>query len=56
MTIEEMENDERIMAVNDDVVAFVKLKCRKCIEAGAFISKCESNPYKGLCEKNTKAG
>ena len=27
MTIEEMENDERIMAVNDDVVAFVKLKC-----------------------------
>ena len=29
MTIEEMENDERIMSVNDDVVAFVKLKCRK---------------------------
>ena len=27
MTIEEMENDERIMSVNDDVVAFVKLKC-----------------------------
>ena len=27
MTMEEMENDERIMSVNDDVVAFVKLKC-----------------------------
>ena len=29
MMIEEMENDERIMLVNDDVVAFVKLKCRQ---------------------------
>ena len=29
MTIEEMENDKRIMSVNDGAVAFVKLKCHK---------------------------
>ena len=29
MTIEEMENDKRIMSVNDGAVAFVKLKCNK---------------------------
>ena len=27
MTIQEMENDERIMEVNEEVVAFVKTKC-----------------------------
>jgi mRNA-degrading endonuclease toxin of MazEF toxin-antitoxin module len=27
MSIAEMENDEHIMSVNDDVIAFVKLKC-----------------------------
>lgn len=28
MTIEEMENDERIMEVNDEIIAFVKTKAR----------------------------
>ena len=27
MSVQEMESDERIMEINDDVVAFVKAKC-----------------------------
>jgi len=27
MSIEEMENDDRILDVNEDIVAFIKSKC-----------------------------